>query len=359
VRDTAYGLTMTSTPNTSDPVASADFVNLGTGKKVTVKLGRIEYALDILGFGSVSGGAPTIEREFHVQEGATDSADLLARFTPLDLIAGKLSWNPREGGLSFSYSIKGEDAPDQPLELYWASGPLFETRISAIDVSSVVLPLEVGRHSVHIPGSLLLGAPAGTTHLVAALDGMELITETRENNNVAAIADVQVTLGPRANGALSDYSVGVVKDLLRQAGESSVTVSSLQRTAEDQARVMFDNLVRPNGVANQLALYAPPGDAVIDVFVAETAGLSRAEIRAQRAAIEASMVAEINAQGPSNVSHHCADPSVLQVLDLAPSSFAATSRANFPGLVSGDGRVGRFLGPSRSDPAFHLEIGQI
>ena len=58
---------------------------------------------------------------------------------------------------------------------------------------------------------------------------------------------------------------------------------------------------------------------------------------------------------PGNVSHHAADPKVLNVVDIAPTSIANT--AAFEAAVAADPRVKLFLKPP-ADPAYHLEIPQ-
>ncbi len=61
---------------------------------------------------------------------------------------------------------------------------------------------------------------------------------------------------------------------------------------------MFNNLVNPaNTVAvniqNQIAIYAAPGEAVIQVFADETEGMTLTEINQHSNAIRAAMEAEI------------------------------------------------------------------
>jgi len=103
----------------------------------------------------------------------------------------------------------------------------------------------------------------------------------------------------------------------------------------------------------ELALYADAGDAVINEYVrARKAGLHESDILA-------AMTAKIIAVGPSNVSLHCADPSRLNVIDIAPSSI------HDPGAIAAAiaqakaaGRLSRFFTPGNHDPAFHIEVPQ-
>src|ERR1051325_5634943 len=147
---------------------------------------------------------------------------------------------------------------------------------------------------------------------------------------------------------VTNFSLQVLEDILQAAGISSALISSTARTPADQARVMFNNIVA-TGVAAQKKLYAAAGDAVIDEYVkAKKAGKTPAEIKA-------AMEAKIIAIGPTRVSHHAADPNVLCVFDVAPSSI--DKKAAFEKAVTADKRVSKFLKPPL-DPGYHLEIPQ-
>lgn len=149
-------------------------------------------------------------------------------------------------------------------------------------------------------------------------------------------------------GAVSDHSRQVLRDIMKAAKLDSVTITSTARTPHRQALAMFEN-IESNGVASQKALYGPNGDKVIDVYVAEhAAGKSQAEIIT-------AMEAKINELGPGNVSRHLADPSTMNVIDIAPSQIA--DKPAFEAAVAEDSRVSKFLKPP-NDPAYHLEIPQ-
>ncbi|SDD12726.1 hypothetical protein SAMN05660690_3479 [Geodermatophilus telluris] len=112
---------------------------------------------------------------------------------------------------------------------------------------------------------------------------------------------------------------------------------------------MYVNLEQ-HGVAAQRALYARAGDQVIDVYVAgRRAGRNPADVIGD-------MTSEIERLGPATVSKHTADPRVLNVIDVAPGS--VRDRRAFESAVRGDQGISRFLTPSSSDPAYHLEIPQ-
>ena len=147
---------------------------------------------------------------------------------------------------------------------------------------------------------------------------------------------------------VTNFSLQVLEDILQAAGLSSALISSTARTPAEQARVMFNN-IEATSVAAQKKLYAAAGDAVIDEYVkAKKANKTPTEVKA-------AMEAKIISIGPTNVSHHAADPNVLCVFDVAPSSI--TQKAAFEKAVKADKRVKKFITPPL-DPAYHLEIPQ-
>lgn len=81
-QDFDYTFELINTPNTSDPVASADFVkfqNVFPTSSFTV--GSVNYTLELLGVGSISGGGFSTIGQFHVFEGQSASGELLGRIT--------------------------------------------------------------------------------------------------------------------------------------------------------------------------------------------------------------------------------------------------------------------------------------
>lgn len=161
--------------------------------------------------------------------------------------------------------------------------------------------------------------------------------------------EIELNFGTHADASIiSEYTIKVLKELLNKAGESSAKITSTARTPERQAKVMKANIER-FGVAHQKRLYSNPGDQVIDAYVqAKNAGKSSGEI-------VSAMKEKILELGPMRVSRHCADPAVLQVLDIAPSSIRNDQK--FVDAIEADRRVSKLLKPPR-DPAFHLEIPQ-
>lgn len=160
---------------------------------------------------------------------------------------------------------------------------------------------------------------------------------------------VEISFGKNAKKeSVTNFSLQVLEDILQAAGLTSALISSTARTPAEQARVMFNN-IEATGVAAQKKLYAAAGDLVIDEYVkAKKAKKTPVEIKA-------AMEAKIIAVGPTKISHHAADPNVLCVFDVAPSSVA--NKAAFEKAVRADKRVSKFLTPPL-DPGYHLEIPQ-
>lgn len=151
---------------------------------------------------------------------------------------------------------------------------------------------------------------------------------------------------------LSEHSATVLRDVQSSANVEWCLVTSLERSPRDQARVMFRNLEQ-HGVEEQKRLYGSNGDAVIAVYEAgRHLGLGTVQLIDK-------MEKEIIRLGPSNVSHHCADSKILQVIDIGPRSvMPATQIGPFIAAARADHRISRVITPEEGDPAIHLEIPQ-
>ena len=78
----AFNLQILNTPNTGDPIASADIVNFPSFFPSTVfDYDGVAHTLEIVGFGAVSGSGYTTSSSFNVLEGSTASTQLLGRVT--------------------------------------------------------------------------------------------------------------------------------------------------------------------------------------------------------------------------------------------------------------------------------------
>jgi hypothetical protein len=162
-----------------------------------------------------------------------------------------------------------------------------------------------------------------------------------------APADPVVTVG--SNAIVSDNALTVLKGLLREAGAASATITSGRRTAADQARIMYDNLVK-YGVDYSNRMYASSGRQVVAVY---SAGVAAKQTPDQ---IKLAMEAKINAVGPTNVSNHISGDDVFDVDPKSIADQAAFERV----LVAAEqaGRIRKHLSPytKSPDPAFHIEV---
>ncbi len=256
----------------------------------------------------------------NVNDAAFDSRLIIDRIDEeSSLLQTQLQWDAVQGGVTVAVSLQGQAlAADQPVKLYWASGTSVADILGAA-VASFALPQATpagNALSFHVDGTVLRNAPAQATHLLAVAG------ETAS----AALPDVTLSMGPSADDTILGSAVqNLLKEAARLAGVGTIAVAQTALTPAQQAHAMFLNLTRaPSNFAANIAaqqlVYGPEGDAVIQVFAAQTKDLTLAQVLGQQAAIEAAMATEIRAQGPSKVSAHCADPASLAVVDIRASS---------------------------------------
>lgn len=170
---------------------------------------------------------------------------------------------------------------------------------------------------------------------------------TMQRSPAEAFAPDQVTVTNNGTGVTND-AIEVLKEIVAAIGETSATITSGRRTPSEQAAAMYANL-ESTSVTVQKDLYGASGDKVIDVYVAGKAATPAKEA----ATIRQEMTEKIKELGPSKVSRHCSENSVI---DVAPSSI--TNDAQFQKKALAHTRVTKYLGPGTtpSDPAHHLEI---
>jgi peptidoglycan hydrolase-like protein with peptidoglycan-binding domain len=134
----------------------------------------------------------------------------------------------------------------------------------------------------------------------------------------------------------------VLRDILEACGLASAYVTSVERTPEDQARVMFEDM-QGRGTRATRNMYAAPGQRVVDAGHRRSGASPESTI--------AAMAAEIRRLGPSSVSRHCSDSHY--VFDIDPESIY--NRPRFVKVVGYHKAVSTFIAPPL-DAAFHLEI---
>jgi hypothetical protein len=229
-------------------------------------------------------GGPPCRAEEGESGGTGEAGSVRLTEVQRSQVRPQLLWNRTYGGLDLAVTIVGGPLQERtPVDVYWANGPrvanLIGQRIFRGYLDAGTAP---GRYAPVplIPGDRLANNPPGATHLIVIAG----VTSTR----VGALPDVRIAFGPEANAAVVGARMrDIVKDGLRVAGQPVATITSTVRTAADQARVMFANLIGNTqqqiaaNVQEQLRKYFPPGDAVIYVFVDLTRGMTPNQIRAE------------------------------------------------------------------------------
>jgi hypothetical protein len=165
----------------------------------------------------------------------------------------------------------------------------------------------------------------------------------------------QATLKIRYAGSakaslMSQTAIDVLHEVCETAKVTEITISSIKRTVQDQARIMYRD-IQTKGIAYPQRLYGKSGRAVADVYEEKTKqGLSEAEIRM-------AMILKMEELGPGTISHHIDDEGLgLCVFDIAPSSVVPNdNKDDLATAIAEHKKVQKFLQPPR-DVAFHLEI---
>lgn len=147
---------------------------------------------------------------------------------------------------------------------------------------------------------------------------------------------------------VTTHAIELLKMLGASSGNPHIDVSSVARTPYDQARVMYDNCLKL-GVRSQYDLYARAGDKVVAVYEREVK-----QGKDKNAVIKA-MQAKIMEIGPSRVSRHCVDTSIMNVFDVPFSSI--TNKKEFRRALNKfhPYPISRYL-DENSNNCFHIEM---
>jgi hypothetical protein len=181
-----FPLTMINTTNTEDPDASADIVTFTTTRPSSafVAPDKGRYTLELVGFGTVTGdGFTTIDR-FHVREGGTASAQLLARFVSPD-IAVISAGSSSSTKVSFQYSTMS-DPGSFVVGLYRSANKKFDSRdvlFDKVTIDPVPNSQGVGTFTFSSPPPVDKGRP----YWLVVADPQKRISESDEKNNVALV----------------------------------------------------------------------------------------------------------------------------------------------------------------------------
>ena len=145
--------------------------------------------------------------------------------------------------------------------------------------------------------------------------------------------------------ALNAKAEQVLRELLAQAGETNPVIVSTIRSAEEQATIMYNNIIQYGPELNRKSYKTPAlASQVVDAFIqAQVEGKSPAEI-------EEAVLMEILNVGATNITQHCdgSNPAI----DIHPQSLI--NGANFESVLKASPLVNYFAPPN--DPFFHIEV---
>lgn len=147
---------------------------------------------------------------------------------------------------------------------------------------------------------------------------------------------------------INELTIRFLKELGEKSNNLNLQVSSAARSPMDQAAVMFINC-KNLGIRSQYKLYGRNGDKVIKVYEKMTKDKKRTT------EIITAMHKQIMSIGPSKVSRHCADTSVMNVVDIPFSSI--TNKQSFRDALkkSRPKPISLFLDETNNN-CFHLEL---
>jgi RHS repeat-associated protein len=139
-----------------------------------------------------------------------------------------------------------------------------------------------------------------------------------------------------------------LKEALFCSGNMSATITSTYRNSYNQARVMYDN-VRNRGLQSQYKLYGKSGDSVLDQY---NSSLSRdkAILKMQK------QIEQIENNG-GWVSAHGGNYNIRGAFDISPLSLI-NKKAFSDQLIKmkNSGEIEKYILPSSSEPAYHIEL---
>ncbi|QYS85573.1 hypothetical protein JJC03_10155 [Flavobacterium oreochromis] len=142
------------------------------------------------------------------------------------------------------------------------------------------------------------------------------LSEIAKNNN----NEIKVKLHFEGKTAVENSLSEKTKKILVEVGNASknydIYITSTARSTYDQARIMYQNCSKSNGVNTQKGIYKDPGDKVIDVYA------KGIKDKLSKSQIIKLMEDKIKELGPSTVSKHIADYNFINTFDISYSKLS-------------------------------------
>ena len=93
-----------------------------------------------------------------------------------------------------------------------------------------------------------------------------LLNDITEDVIIEQETNVNISYGANADrAAISETTLEILRRVGRASDNYEIFITSTARTPYDQARIMYNNIVR-NGIAEQRRTYREPGQRVLDVY---------------------------------------------------------------------------------------------
>lgn len=210
---------------------------------------------------------------------------------------------------------------------------------------------------------------------------MKATIKVHQNKNATiplSDENFKIIVQKTAKGQLSDVTLSTIKYILSKAGLPGVSISSIYRDGEAQARVMFDERQANNGGIATSRKKA--GREVNDIYTQRSKEVNGGKCLAIKdtaiqTRVKKEMEDKINEYQSQNVaiSNHGYDPKQIQAVDIAPNgtqwAFKYTdAQLRKLHIACVDAYNNHYLkqymcpekfgGPKVKDPAFHIEVWQ-
>jgi hypothetical protein len=239
---------------------------------------------------------PTVAHPQYGEIEETDETNNVAVVPLSDLEATSLSWNIGQGGVDFSYAVKGTALTQNVVAaLYWARGATFADVIDpAHPAYSTPIEHPVGSYGpFYVPSSVLGTPPAGATRLLLMVDPSNSANElnTTRGDNTASIPfyvlkDATVRAPLRIAGRLD-----LIAAEYYRITRTVLFLTDGERTAAEMAAILLPRLSTEQGRKCERKIYRRNADLLEEIIAAYDSNNTDA---ARLAAMTATIQAQIN-----------------------------------------------------------------